>query len=142
MAQGSGIPARNCRLRSEFGADRHATLSLATMYFALFRGNPAFAGVEPDATGGYAREAVTNDATLWGTISGSAVQVQNAAAIEFAAASGVYSITSALDHWAIFDNNSGGVLWYWGPLSTTITVTGSGDQPRLAIGALTIIAPE
>jgi hypothetical protein len=142
MPHGSGAVARNARLRSEFGADRHSTLSLGTLYFALLRGNPNIGGVEPDATGSYARVAATNNGTLWGTITSGMLSVSNAVAIEWPTATALYSITAALDHWAIYDNNSGGVLWYWGPLSTLITVTGAGDVPRLPIGTLTVTAPE
>lgn len=141
MAYGSGIPARNCRLRSEFGADRHTTLSLATMHFALLRGIPGGGGVEPDNTGNYGREAIANDATLWGTIGSSDVSVDNAIDITWPATTGVYSVTDPLDHWAIYDAASGGVLWYWGPLTTTIHVTASGDVPRILAGSLVITAP-
>lgn len=141
MGQGTGVPDRNLALRARFGNDKHAD-ALATLHVALFRGDPGTSGVEPDATGGYARKAVTNDNALWGAIGSTAVSIANIIAVEFVASSGVYSITDPLDHWAVFDLSSGGVRWYWGPLSTLITVTGAGDQPRIPIGAWVITQPE
>lgn len=142
MAYGSGIPARNCRLRSEFGADRHSTLSLPTLHFALYRGVPGSGGVEPDNTGNYGREAIANDGTLWGTILSTAVSITNAIDITWPVSTAAYSITDPLNHWAIHDAASGGVRWYWGELTTPIVVDASGDVPRIVAGALTITAPE
>jgi hypothetical protein len=133
--------SRNRTLRSHFGADRHSTLSEPTLYFALFRGDPFGAGTEPTSTGGYARVAKANDATLWGTIGATDVQVVNGGAsgtIAWPVSTGLYSITLGLDYWAVFDNSSGGTLLYAGPLSTAIIVTGAGDVPRIPAGALTV----
>lgn len=129
--------AQRLSMRAHFGPDRHAD-ALGTLHFALFRGNPAGAGVEPTSTGGYARKAMANDAALWGTIAAGQVTVSNLVAIAWPVASGLYSVTQALDYWAVFDNASGGALWYYGALNSTITVTGAGDQPRLPAAALTI----
>lgn len=129
--------ARNAGLRSHFGADR-SSLSLATLYFALFQGDPFGSGVEPTSQGGYARAAKANDATLWGTIAGTATSVTTVAEIAWPAATGLWSITAPLTHWGVFSLSAGGVLWYGGLLSPSITVTGAGDQPRLPIGALTV----
>lgn len=142
MADGSSVLARNARLRSEFGADRNTTLTEGTFYFALFRGIPGVGGVEPDNSGDYGRPALTNDATLWGTIGSSDVSVSNVVNIVWPTATALWSVTDALDHWAIYDTASGGDLWYWGPLTTTITITGVGDVARIPIGALVISAPE
>lgn len=141
MADGSGLPARNARLRHEFGVDR-GSLSLATLYFALYRGIPGTGGVEPDSTGDYGRVALSNDAALWGTIGSSDVDISNIIAITWPTSTALWSITDPLNHWAIHDLASGGDLWYWGSLTTTITVTGVGDTPRIPIAALTISAPE
>lgn len=132
----STVNARNISIRSHFGADK-STVALPTLYFALFNGDPEGVGVEPTSAGGYARKAVTNDASLWGTIGGSAVSVTNAADIVFATATAVYSQAS-LTHWAVFDNSTGGALTYAGPLSAAVAVTGAGDVPRIVVGALTI----
>lgn len=133
----STITARNISIRSHFGADK-SSVALPTLYVALFNGNPEGAGVEPTSAGGYARKAVTNDITLWGTISSGAVSVNNAIDIVFAAATAVYS-QALLTHWAIYDNSTGGTLVYSGALTTNVTVTGAGDVPRILAGALTII---
>jgi hypothetical protein len=136
----STVLERNATLRSHFGADRHASLSLGTLYFALFNGDPLAAGVEPTSAGGYARVAKTNDATLWGTIAAGAVSAFNsgtAGDIAWPAASGVYSQAS-LTHWAIFDNSAGGVMRYSGKLSAAIAVTGAGDVPRIPAGAFSV----
>lgn len=133
------VKQRNIGIRSHFGADK-STLALATLYFALFNGDPEGAGVEPTATGGYARVAKTNDATLWGTIAGTAVQVANSGAsgaLEWPAASGVWS-QAQVTHWAVFDNTSGGNLVYSGELASPIAVTGAGDIARIPAGQLVI----
>lgn len=135
------VKSRNRSLRSHFGADRHATLSEATLYFALFRGDPFGAGTEPTSAGGYARVAKTNDATLWGTIGATDTAISNggtSGTIAWPVASGLYSITAGLDFWAVFDNSTGGALLYGGPLTSPIVVTGAGDVPRLPAGALNI----
>lgn len=129
--------AQRLSVRAHLGPDKHAD-ALGTLHFALFQGNPAGAGVEPTSTGGYARKAMTNDAALWGTIAAGQVSATNLIDIAWPSATGLYSITSALNYWAVFDNSAGGALWYYGTLLTTITVTGAGDQPRLPAGALTI----
>lgn len=129
---------RNLTLRSHFGADRHSTLSLPILYFALFAGDPAGIGVEPDSTGGYARVAKDNDATLWGTIGSSIVTITNSASgIVWPVATGAYSVgTDELTHWGIFDNSAGGNLRYFGELTDHILVSGAGDQPRIPVSTL------
>jgi hypothetical protein len=128
-----GTAARRLSVRSHFGPDKHAD-ALPTLYLALFQGDPFGAGVEPTSTGGYARKAIANDGTLWGTVAVGQMQVASLIDVAFVAASGLWSITTALNYWAVFDNSSGGALWYGGPLSPTITITGAGDQARLPAG--------
>lgn len=142
---GQGVIARNLTLRSHFGADRHATLSLPTLWFSLWRGSPVAGGSEPNGTGAYTRVSKANDATLWGTIASTAVNVSNvgsAGAIVWPSTTGLYSITLPLNYWAIHDLSAGGVLWYWGELQTPITVDATGDIPRIPAGSLTNIQPE
>ncbi len=43
-----------------------------------------------------------------------------------------------MNQWAIYDLSTGGDLVAWGVMGTTITVTGSGDQPVIPEEALTI----
>jgi hypothetical protein len=128
-----GVDARRLTLRAHLGANKHAD-ALGTFYVALFRGDPFGSGVEPTSAGGYARKAMTNDVTLWGTIAAGQVSVTSQTDVVFAAATGLYSITNALDYWAVYDNASGGNLWYAGSLNPTITITGAGDQPRIPLG--------
>lgn len=123
-------------LKGIFGSVAVANLGAAgTHYYALLQsGTPATVlGTEPDSTGNYARVAVTNaDASY----TYAAPSLENTAEIRWPIASGLYSITTALNQWAIYDNASGGTLIAFGQLSTTITVTGAGDQPVIAAGAL------
>lgn len=135
---GSMTPvARNAALRAQFGADR-STLALPILYFALFNGDPTVTGIEPTAVGGYARVAKDNDATLWNAIAAGETTIDNdgtTGAITWPILTDLWSQTT-LDHWAIFDNSTGGNLWYYGPLSAPITITGAGDVPRIPSGAL------
>lgn len=134
-----GTPARRLSLRAHFGPDRHAD-ALGTLYVALFSGDPFGAGVEPTSAGAYARVAIANDAALWGTVAAGQTSVLNLVAVAWPVASGLWSITSALDYWAVFDNSSGGALWYAGPLGSSgkITITGAGDQARLPASSWSI----
>lgn len=134
-----GTNARRLSLRAHLGADKHAD-ALATMHVALFRGDPLGSGTEPTSTGGYARKAITNDAAMWGTIGAGQTSVSSLADVVFVASSGLWSITAALDYWAVFDNSSGGNLWYCGPLNPTITITGAGDQARIPMGTWQMLA--
>lgn len=135
------ILERNATLRAHFGAGRAAT-SLATLYFALFNGDPLAAGVEPTAAGGYARVAKANDATLWGTIGAGSTSATNAGAsgeLLWPALTALWS-QAQVTHWAIFDNSTGGAVWYSGALSSPIVPTGAGDVPRIPAGSFSINA--
>ena len=92
-------------------------------------------GTEPDSTGNYARVAFANDDAAWtfGT-----VNAANAAELRFPVASGIYSITDALNQWVLYDNAAGGTVLAFGELTTTITVTGAGDVPVIPAGAVVI----
>ena len=132
---------RNATLRAHFGADR-GPVSLGTLYFALFNGDPLAAGVEPTAAGGYARVAKANDATLWGTIAAGSTSATNAGTageILWPALTALWSQTQ-VTHWAIFDNSAGGAMWYSGALSAPIVPTGAGDVPRIPAGSFSISA--
>jgi hypothetical protein len=130
---------RNVTLRAHFGADR-GPLSLGTLYFALFNGDPLASGVEPTSAGGYARVAKANDATVWGTIAAGATSVSNSGAdgeIRWPSLTALWSVPR-VTHWAIFDNSAGGVRWYSGALSVPIVPTGAGDVPRIPAGSFSI----
>jgi hypothetical protein len=123
-------------LKGVFGTQAVSALGAAgTYYVALLQsGTPATViGTEPTSAGNYARVALANaDASYVFTAPG----LDNAAEIRWPAATGLYSIVTALNQWAIYDNSSGGTLIAFGQLSPTITVTGAGDQPVIAAGAL------
>lgn len=136
---GLGSASRNASIRSMFGADK-GSLALGTLYFALLNGSPVSGGVEPTSAGGYARVARLNDAALWGTYTASDLAVTNkgaSGAIQWPAATGLWSQTT-LTHWAIYDNAAGGNLWYWGPLSENLVMTGAGDVVQFPPSTLTI----
>lgn len=138
---GQTVTSRNHTLRSHFGDDRHPTLSIGTLWFALLRGSPVAGGTEPDGTGGYTRISKVNDATLWGTISSSAVAIANtgaSGAIVWPSTTGLYSVTEPLTWWGAYTLSAGGVLRYFGQLQQTIMVTGAGQVPRIPAGALTL----
>lgn len=125
--------------KAEFGSNRVAAAP-ATLYFALLRQatggtEGTVLGTEPDATGSYARVAMANDDSHWtfGAKGGT-----NTSEIRWPAASGVWSITAVLNQWAVYDNNSGGNLIAFGALSSTITITGVGDEAVIPAGSLAL----
>jgi hypothetical protein len=100
-------------------------------YVGLFTAAPSDTGGGTEVTGNAYARVVT------GTISGSgtATTFTNAAAIEFAAASGGNWGTIG---WAgIFDASTGGNLLAWAPL-TTSRVINDGDVFRIPASSLTI----
>ena len=130
--------ARLQALKGLFATDATTIGAPATMYFALLREavSPASVlGAEPDSSGSYARVAMANTNANWtfGTVT-----VENTNEIRWPMATAVYSITDPLNQLAIYDNSAGGVLLAFGEITTTMTVTGSGDQPVLPAGELTI----
>jgi hypothetical protein len=100
-------------------------------YVGLFTAAPSDTGGGTEVTGNaYARVAT---GTISGT--GTATTFSNAAAIEFAAASGGNWGTIG---WAgIFDASTGGNLLAWAPL-TTSRVINDGDVFRIPATSLTI----
>lgn len=132
---------RNLTLKAHFGASKHAD-ALSTLYVALVQGNPKTGTyTEPDTTGGYARVAVTNDATLWGAIGTTDVQVFSITDIVWPSATALWSL-SVVDHWVIFDASSGGDIRYSGALTNNISPTGVGDVPRIPSGQFSITVDE
>ena len=100
-------------------------------YVGLFTAAPSDTGGGTEVTGnGYAR-------VVTGTISGSgtATTFTNAAAIEFAAASG--GNWGSIGWAGIFDASSGGNLLAWAPLSTARTIN-NGDVLRIPASSLSI----
>jgi hypothetical protein len=100
-------------------------------YVGLFTAAPSDTGGGTEVTGnGYARVAT---GTI--SISGTATTATNAAAIEFAAASG--GNWGTITHAAIFDASTGGNMLAWAPLTTSRTIN-SGDVFRIPAGSLTV----
>lgn len=133
---------KSLTLLTHFGASRHPTLALGTLYFALFNGDPTVAGVEPSSVGGYARVAKANDATTWGTIAAGAMNASNSGAsgdVTWPALTALWSQLT-VTHWGVFDNSTGGTLWYSGQLTSPVTPTGAGDVPRIPAGSLNVAA--
>lgn len=106
----------------------------ATVYVALYTTAPTDAGGGTEVSGGgYARKAVTNDATNWPAASSSTKS--NGTAITFDEATANWGTVVA---WGLFDASSGGNLLYWGTLTQNQAVN-SGSTASFAIGALTIL---
>jgi len=100
-------------------------------YVGLFTAAPSDTGGGTEVTGnGYARVAT-------GTISGSgtATTFTNAAAIEFAAASG--GNWGSIGWAGIFTASTGGTLLAWSPLTTARTIN-DGDVLRIPANSLSI----
>lgn len=122
-------------LKGVFGDGAASIGAPGTLYFALLRHptTPATVlGTEPDSTGNYARVAVANDDD---SFTFAAPGLENTNEIRWPQTTGLYSITDALNQWAIYDNNSGGNLIAFGQLSPTVTVTGAGDEPVIPAGS-------
>ena len=100
-------------------------------YVGLFTAAPSDTGGGTEVSGnGYARKAT---GTM--TITGTATTATNAAAIEFAAASG--GNWGTLTHAAIFDALTTGNMLAWAPLTTARTIN-DGDVFRVPASSLTV----
>lgn len=100
-------------------------------YVGLFTAAPSDTGGGTEVSGsGYARMAT---GTI--TVSGTATTATNAAAIEFAAASG--GNWGTITHAAIFDASTGGNMIAWSALTTNRTIN-DGDVFRIPAGSLTV----
>jgi hypothetical protein len=103
-----------------------------TWYVGLFTAAPSDTGGGTEVSGnGYAR-VVTGTITVSGT---SPTNATNAAAIEFAAASG--GNWGSVGWAAIFDASTSGNMLAWAPLTTARTIN-AGDVLRIPIGDLDI----
>lgn len=116
------------------GSSRPAYTQPTATYAALFTVAPtdSTGGTEVALANNYARQSIT-----WGAASGGAIS--NSADIRFPAnpatnATGTWGTVVAI---GIFDaSTSGNLLWY-GPLSSSVTVT-TGDSFKIATGGLTL----
>ena len=104
----------------------------AAIYVGLFTAAPGETGGGTEVSGnGYAR-AATGTITVSGT---SPTNATNAAAIEFAAASG--GNWGTITHAGIFDASTSGNLLAWAALSTSRTIN-DGDVLRIPAGDLDV----
>ena len=100
-------------------------------YVGLFTAAPSDTGGGTEVSGsGYARTAT---GTI--TVSGTATTATNAAAIEFAAASG--GNWGTITHAAVFDASTGGNMLAWASLATSRTIN-DGDVLRIPASSLSI----
>lgn len=100
-------------------------------YVALFTAAPSDTGGGTEVSG----SAYVRTATGTITVSGTATTATNAAAIEFAAASG--GNWGTITHAAIFDASTGGNMLAWAALTTSRTIN-DGDVFRIPAGSLTV----
>ncbi len=111
---------------------------VATVYIALFTVTPSDAGGGTECTGGgYARLAVTNNATNFPAAS--AGSKTNGTTFSFTTFSGSVSAGAAFVAWGIFDASTSGNLLYWGSLAAgDQKVYTTNDQFTIPSGSLTI----
>jgi hypothetical protein len=109
-----------------------------TIYLAMFTVTPTDAGGGTEATGGgYARLAVTNNATNFPASTGTAPTTKNnGVALTYPQASGDWSTGSNMVAFAWFDAVGGGNMYMWGALTQAKPVL-SGDTPSVAINGFT-----
>lgn len=102
-----------------------------TIYCALYTAAPSDAGGGTEVSGtGYARVAITNNATNFPAASGGSKS--NGTAVTFPTAGGSWGTVT---YFGYFDASSGGNLLRYGALGTS-KVVGTGDTPSFAVGAL------
>ena len=100
-------------------------------YVGLFTSAPSDTGGGTEVSGGAYARKVTGTIT----VSGTATTATNAAAIEFAAASG--ADWGTIGWAAIFDASTGGNMLAWAPLTTSRTIN-DGDVFRIPASSLTV----
>lgn len=119
-------------LNAVFG-DEHSTALPNTWYVALFLDDPGESGTGTEVSGaGYTRAEVANDDGNW-EVTGFESKA-NAAQITFTEATGGWG---EVTHWALFDDPSAGVAYFYGELSVPTEVF-TGDIPFIGINDLTV----
>ena len=104
------------------------TSSPSAVYLALYTSDPTDADTGTEVSGGsYARQAITFSAPSNGSTS-------NSSTITFPTATGNWG---TITHMGIRDDSSGGNLLFYGPLTTSKTIT-TGDQFIVNSGNLTV----
>jgi len=112
----------------------------ATVYLGFFTSDPGEGVGGTEATGtGYARTAITNNATNFPAATGSTIGTKSNAVAFTGPTAGVggWSSGANMTHWALFDAASGGNRMYKGALQIAKPVL-EGDSPSVAIGAIVI----
>lgn len=109
----------------------------ATVYVALSTTTPTNTGtnVTEPVSNGYARVAVTNNATNFPAATGRSKS--NGTDIVFPTATGSWG---TLTHFALYDAGTGGTFLAWGALTVPVAVI-SGATVTFATGSLVINAP-
>ncbi len=133
MAGFKGTGVSNQTLDAWLGS---TTLGPGTVYVALFTAAPTAAGGGTEVSGGgYARVAVTNNATNFPAAS--AASKSNGAAIDFGTASADWN---TITHAAVVKTSAGALgttdIIYAGPLTTSRTVL-NGDSFKIPVGGAT-----
>lgn len=121
-----------------FSATAYPTI--ATHYIALYTANPTDAnasGTEVVGSVGYARVAVTNNATTWPAATGTAPTTKsNGIVITFGSPTGAgWGVVTGF---AVYDASSSGNEIAWAALTASKTVNSGDAAPSFAIGALVI----
>lgn len=105
----------------------------ATVYVSLHTADPTDAGTGTEVSGnGYARVAVTNNATNWPAASSGAKS--NGTTITFPTATGSWGTVS---HFGIWDAATNGNLLYHGALNASKAIA-DGDTASFGVGDLDI----
>lgn len=125
----------NNALDVRFGAV--ASNAPAAYYVGLSTTTPTNTGtnVTEPSTGGYARVAVTNNATNWPAASGRSKS--NGTAITFPTPTASWGTVT---HFVLYDAASGGTFRAWGALTSSASIP-IGSVTSFAVGQLVINAP-
>lgn len=133
MANNFNEYLRNTLLNEAFGGT--AWTPPATLYIGLSTTAIADNGTgATEPTGGYARQAVTNNKTNFTTATGATNEVSNSTEISFPEATGAWG---TITHFFVSDALTGGNVLTSGALTTAKTVA-SGDIANFPIGSIVI----
>lgn len=106
--------------------------SLTNLHVALFTAAPGETGGGTEVTGGgYARQSIARNTSNWKDPSTATQgQVSNTNEIAFPVASADYP--APVTHVALMDAATGGNMWYYGALSSSVTINQNGQFKFLA----------
>jgi hypothetical protein len=109
----------------------------STLYVALGTAASDSSFTELGATGGYARVAVTADASHWSDATGNNGTTANVLAITFPTATADWNGGSTIGYWAIYDAASNGNMLFYAAVTTPRAIV-NGATASFAAGALTV----